>query len=68
MLVRSVFHSLSMTTFEEIRLVEDETQIIRFWERHLAPPIWSGMLAAAQRENYDDLKTRIRDILPGNDM
>jgi hypothetical protein len=65
MLVRSVYHSLSVTTFEDIRMQEDEARIIDFWKRHLAPSIWSDMLAAAQRQDYDNLKRRIRDLLPG---
>jgi hypothetical protein len=64
MVVRSVFHSLSMTTFEEIRLEEDETKIISFWERHLAPAIWTDMVTAARDEDYDALKTHIRNLLP----
>jgi hypothetical protein len=65
MVVRSVFHSLSMTTFEQIRMEQKDTaKIIRFWKHHLAPPIWSDMLAAAQREDYAGLKMHIRHLIP----
>jgi hypothetical protein len=66
MVVRSVFHSLSVTTFEQIRLEQlDVGKIISFWKHHLAPPIWSDMLAAARHEDYAGLKMRIRNLLPG---
>jgi hypothetical protein len=65
MVVRSVFHSISMTTFEDVRLEEDEATIISFWEHHLAPPVWADMLDAAQGGDDEELKTRIRDVLPG---
>jgi len=53
MVVRSVFHSLSMPTFEQVRLEEE-------CERDHE----SDMLAAAQREDYAGLKMHIRNILP----
>jgi hypothetical protein len=67
MVVRSVFHSLSVTTFDQLRQMEqlDAAKIISFWKHHLAPPIWSDMLAAARREDYAGLKMRIRNLLPG---
>jgi len=64
MVVKSVFHALSITTFEEICAEEDTGVIIGFWERHLTPSIWSSMLAAARDEDYETLKKQIRDLLP----
>jgi serine/threonine protein kinase len=64
MVVRSVFHSLCLTTFEQIRATEVAADIISFWKRHLAPPVWSDMLAAAQREDYTGLKALIRNLVP----
>jgi hypothetical protein len=53
-----------MTSFEQIRTRENADQISRFWEHHLAPPTWAKMLAAAQRGDYAELKTRICKLLP----
>ncbi len=40
MVVWSVFHSLLMTTFEQICLEQKDTaKIICFWKHHLAPPV-----------------------------
>jgi hypothetical protein len=67
MVVRSVFHSLSMTAFEEIRLEQNAAKIMGFWEKHMKPPVWATMLATAQEEDYDGLKQRICDVLPLNE-
>jgi len=66
MVVKSVFHTLSITTFEEICAEVDVDNIIAFWKCHLTPSIWSSMLAAAQNEDYETLKKQIQDLLPGS--
>ncbi|KAL6054798.1 hypothetical protein QOT17_017169 [Balamuthia mandrillaris] len=65
MVVKSVFQTLFFITFEEIRAEKEAEKIIKFWHYHLTPTIWSSMLAAAQKEEYESLKAQIRDLLPG---
>jgi hypothetical protein len=63
MVVRSVFHSLSISSFEEICGEQREDIIIGFWHHHLKPAFWADMLAAARRVDYGKLKDHIRAIL-----
>ncbi|KAL6066557.1 Protein kinase domain-containing protein [Balamuthia mandrillaris] len=62
MIMKSVFQTLFFTTFEEIHAEEEAEKIIEFWHYYLTPIIWSSMLAAAQKEEYESLKTQIQNM------
>ncbi len=60
-----VFRAVSPSAYEAVHAAgQSPHQLLKFWERHLAPPVWKRMLDACDKMDYEELKTLIRELLP----
>jgi len=60
-----LFGRLSPAAYEALRpLARDPEAVLRFWQHHMAPSLWSELLQLAKQCSYRQLAESIKTLIP----